>query len=194
MSEQEKQLKGIAQNQEHESHGVMDTVPMGTLIDVIDGKVKTLSKFYKSVNELVDAGMKERPDLKSYVQRRLKEALTSQEAQIIGETALVVFEVVRATPPSTKEIDDGEGKRLLRKDVENGSLFRGTEDDIYDRTKDRNSIYMLLQEDMISRPALAAYVAQRMSQSVTLEEANLIGKTALVVHNTENSTLSFPLK
>lgn len=194
MSESEKQPDSTVQNLESENLPVIDSVQLHTLIDVIEGKVKRLATFYQSINELVQAEMRDRPELNRYVQSRLKKALTADEVRLIGETALVVFEVVRATPPPPEEIRDLNGERLLRKDVESGMLASGTEDGIYERTEDKNSIYLLLQEDMSNRPALAAYVAKKMSQSVTLEEANLIGKTALVVHNTENSTLSFPIK
>lgn len=48
--------------------------------------------------------------------------------------------------------------------------------------KDKNSIYNMLQKNMADDPELATYVASQMSESLTLEEANLIGDTALVVH------------
>lgn len=48
--------------------------------------------------------------------------------------------------------------------------------------KDKNSIYNMLQKNMADDPELATYVASQMSESLTLEEANLIGDTALVVY------------
>ncbi len=61
------------------------------------------------------------------------------------------------------------------------------DDDIFNRRKDLNSIYKTLQEDMEDHPEIAEFVARKMSRSLTLEEANLIGETALVVYNAMNA-------
>lgn len=54
-------------------------------------------------------------------------------------------------------------------------------EDILPEKKDKNAIYVELQDRMAEVPELAAFVADMMSKSLTLEEAQLIGKTALVV-------------
>lgn len=61
-------------------------------------------------------------------------------------------------------------------------LINGIDDGINEAKKDKNSIYNMLKEDMAEDPELAAYVAGKMSKSLTLEEANLIGDAALVVY------------
>lgn len=57
------------------------------------------------------------------------------------------------------------------------------DDEIQLDKKDNNSIYNMIQKDMADDPELATYVARKMSESLTLEEANLIGDTALVVYH-----------
>lgn len=61
------------------------------------------------------------------------------------------------------------------------------EDQIELHKKDKNSIYIRLQEDMADHPELAEFVANKMKVSLTLEEANLIGETALVVYKVMKS-------
>lgn len=82
---------------------------------------------------------------------------------------------------------------IQRPDINKKARFINLlDDEIQIDKEDKNSIYSMLQKQMAKDdPELAAYVAGKMSQSLTLEEANLIGDTALVVyqmmkHKTDN--------
>lgn len=63
------------------------------------------------------------------------------------------------------------------------AMIAVVEDDGFLGKKDKNTIYNRIKEDIADiHPELAEYVTGQMKRSLTLEEANLIGETALVVY------------
>ncbi len=181
---------------EPENPQVIHSVPLSAFIKTIERNVRALLEFSEfrqldtSISEITDHMLREYPNLRKYVQNQISDANTPDEARLVGETALVVYQVVQATPPAIEELKV-EGQRILRKDVENGSIAPVMEDDIFNRIED-NSVYQLLEQDMGRHPALATYIAQNMNRSTSPQTADLVGQTALVVYNTTNYILSRP--
>lgn len=184
----------IKHDPEPDHSGAIEVVPLTTLIGEIDTYVTRVSSFYKFPKRMIKTEMSETPRLAQSVMYEMKNALTPDEARFIGETSLVVYQVVKVTPPPIEDFIF-EGRRLLRKERIDGSIADVIQDDIYERTEgDKNTIYILLMEKMARRPALAAFVAERMKRSVSLEEANLVGRAALATYMTMDFILSLPVK
>lgn len=154
-------------------------VPLGTFIDVVGANVKQLSRLRGSIIRLVSSELKSRPFLNKYIQSQMERVSTSEEAKLIGETTLTVLRVVRAT-----SVPIYEGSPELEEEE-----VVSTADDVLSLGRQRgglNDIYNSLELFMETRPAVAAFVAQKMNTSESLEEANLVGASALVAYRTED--------
>lgn len=184
----------LPRNPESNSSEVVENVPLCVLIGAIDDNIQKLSRHFRNTSELIKDEMHEDPFLGWYVQKQMKAALTAGEAKLIGETALVVYKVVKATPPlqETGEIVEVGATPSMRdwidiaeQDIAVGRMTNGN---------DKNSIYRVMQKYMWRHPELTNFVAQNMGKSVSLEEANLVGETALGVYIAENYSLSSHVK
>jgi hypothetical protein len=161
----------------------MDTQEKGEVFQ-FSGLIKNIeSGFANNINQIVIDGMCDHPELGLYVTDKMNSALTTSERALIGETSLVVYKIVSSLPvdnDSTEEFDE---------DVNLSTWIDITEDEYHSSQKDPNKIYQEIQSDMDKHPELATYVTARMRESVSLEEANKVGKTALIVYK---SLIDYP--
>lgn len=132
------------------------------------------------ISTVVQETMSKHKKLGEFVSDVMKKALTPEEARLIGETTYVVYNITKDLPPDKEQVEviKETGNRLPV-----SAAIASVEEHIDQRREDKNSIYHSLQEDMAEHPDLASYVAEKMRESVTLEEANLIGETALTVYD-----------
>lgn len=77
-------------NLEPEGYPAVESIPLTTLIGVVEKQVTKLATFYPSTKDLIKAEMGETPRLELTVQQKMEEALTPEETRLIGETSLVV--------------------------------------------------------------------------------------------------------
>lgn len=119
----------------------------------------------------VQEQMSKVPALGRYVVEQMKGALSLSERILIAETALIVYKAMYDPKSDSSHIND-----VYIMVVEDEGKFPGKQD--------KNKIYIDIQNDMANHPELALFITNQMKFSVSLEEANLVGETALVVYKT----------
>lgn len=150
-----------------------------TLIDQIKSTEQTvLSQTISDPFTAVKLSTLKHPQLGDFISEQMRDALTPSEQRLIAETALTVYFVAQTLPYSAIQIDEFTNPSPVQ------TIIAVEEDELNLVKKDKNSIYQLLQNNMAEYGELAGYVAEKMSGSVSLEEANLVGKAALVTFNT----------
>jgi hypothetical protein len=130
-------------------------------------------------------------ELGGYIKQAMGEALTPEDADLIAETAIVVYQVVKATPPPVSP-ELLAYRKSSASSITKKSIIATTEDDIFPFLKDKNAIWITLKDEMHNHPDLTMFITENMRGTVNLEDANLVGTTALVIYRAINFFLSSP--
>lgn len=144
--------------------------------DIFKGVESNIASYIK---DSLKAEMKDFPGLDEFVSRKMDDALIPSEEILIGETALTVAQYCQKNKITKEPADEGEeypGRSktdLMAEVIEAEDLLQ---------PEDKNRIYQMLQEDLEEHPDLAGFIVKMMNKSVSLKEANLIGRTARVVY------------
>jgi hypothetical protein len=177
MSEQSKEAKTSASN-------VVDKVTLGALIGVVDTNTQALIRACGGSRGAIDLILGESSGLANYIKSVMGEALTPEDADLVAKTALVTHQVVRAIPVPLDYSSSDDQKNGGKSDQED--MLIAMEDSVYEVLKSKNDIWISLKDNMVRVPDLALFITGKMRSTIDLEDANLVGATALLIYKTEN--------
>lgn len=168
-----------------ESKDTQNIVTPEGILDQLNSSLAELQVDY--LKKRLDDEMKNYPGLSEFVKRKMTEALNKSEQILISSTSLITFQYCLANVvPDQQAIQELSTEKH---DISTLPLLAIVmEDDDLFLPKDNNRVFVLLQEKMEKHPDLASFIANKMKASVSLEEANIVGRTTIVVYE----IMSFP--
>ena len=141
------------------------SLPITDIVRVVEADINA------GLAKIVQEQMVHVPAIGRYVVQQMKDALNLSERVLIAETALTVYKAMYDPKLDSSHIDDVY-------------IMVVSDEGKYPEEQDKNKIYIDIQNDMTEHPELALFITNQMKASVSLEEANLVGETALVVYKT----------